>query len=117
MDQLSGGGSVTSEIREQDQLASGLGRPGHGYGRPAGLWVPPNRFGVPLGLAGLATAWHAAGAELGTPPAGSGGLDLPAAPGPPGVGLPWRSPGPPPGFARPRAAVHAPLVAGPPIFP
>jgi tellurite resistance protein len=31
--------------------------------------VPPNRFGIPLGLAGLATAWHAAGAKLGTTPA------------------------------------------------
>src|SRR5258708_7030811 len=58
---------------------SGLGRRGRGYGRAAGLWVPPNRFGVPLGLAGLATAWHAAGAKLGTPSAVPGAIDILAA--------------------------------------
>ena len=58
---------------------SGLGRPGRGYGRAAGLRVPPNRFGVPLGLAGLATAWHAAGAKLGTPSAVPGAIDILAA--------------------------------------
>src|SRR5258708_22654316 len=110
IDQLSGGGSVTSEIGEQDQPAAGLGRPGRGYGRPAGLWVPPNRFGVPLGLAGLATAWHAAGAEPGTPPAGSGGLDIPAPRGLPGGGWVYAAPGPRPRFARPPPPLPAPLL-------
>lgn len=36
---------------------------------PAQLRIPPNLFGIPLGLAGLATAWHAAGTKLGTPSA------------------------------------------------
>jgi tellurite resistance protein len=34
---------------------------------------------MPLGLAGLATAWHAAGAKLGTPSAVPGGIDILAA--------------------------------------
>jgi tellurite resistance protein len=41
--------------------------------------IPPNRFGVPLGLAGLATAWHAAGPKLGTSPAVPGAIDILAA--------------------------------------
>src|SRR5258707_5689667 len=116
MDQLSGGASVTSEIREQDQLASGLGGPGHGYGRPGGLWVPPNRFGVPLGLAGLATAWHAAGAKLGTPPAVPGAIDILAAVVLLVVGWLYARQGPPQVMAGLRDPVRAPLLAGaPPI--
>jgi tellurite resistance protein len=36
----------------------------------------PNRFAVPLGLAGLATAWRAAGATLGTPAAVPDAIDI-----------------------------------------
>jgi tellurite resistance protein len=49
---------------------------GKRYARPARLSVPPNRFGVPLGLAGLATAWHAAGPKLGTSPAVPDAIDI-----------------------------------------
>jgi tellurite resistance protein len=52
---------------------------GQRYAGPARLRVPPNRFGIPLGLAGLATAWHAAGPKLGTPPAVPAAIDILAA--------------------------------------
>ena len=68
-----------SEIRQQDQVAPGLGGQGRGYGGRARLRVPPSLFGVPLGLAGLATAWHAAGAKLGTPAAVPDAIDILAA--------------------------------------
>ena len=58
-----------SEIRQQDQLAPGVSARGQRYAGRARLRVPPNLFSVALGLAGLATAWHAAGAKLGTPAA------------------------------------------------
>jgi len=109
------GGSVTSEIREQDQLASGLGRPGRGYGGLAGLRVPPNRFGVPLGLAGLATAWHAAGAKLGTPSAVPGGIDILAAVVLLVLGWLYASQGPRRVMAGLRDPVQAPFVAVPAI--
>lgn len=73
------GGSATSKIREQSQLGSGARRLGRNYARSAQLRVPPNRFSVPLGLAGLATAWHAAGAKLGTSPAVPDAIDILAA--------------------------------------
>jgi len=114
IDQLSGG-SVTSEIWEKDQLASGLGRPGRGYGRPAGLRVPPNRFGVPLGLAGLATAWHAAGAKLGTPSAVPGAIDILAAVLLLFLGCLYAAQGPRQVMADLRDPVQSPFVAVPAI--
>jgi len=54
----------------------GLGRR---YARPTRLRIPPTWFGIPLGLAGLATAWHAAGAKLGTTPAIPDAIDILAA--------------------------------------
>jgi hypothetical protein len=51
--------------------------------------VPPNLFGIALGIAGLAQAWHAAVPVLGTVQAIPGALDVLAA------GLwrisPWRA--------------------------
>ncbi len=47
--------------------------------RFAGLRVPPNLFGVALGIAGLAQAWHAAVPVLGTVQAVPGALDVLAA--------------------------------------
>jgi hypothetical protein len=70
------GGSATSDIRQNNRLAPGLRGLGKRYARPARLSVPPNRFGVPLGLAGLATAWHAAGPKLGTSPAVPDAIDI-----------------------------------------
>ncbi|HEY2079783.1 MAG TPA: hypothetical protein VGH53_25945 [Streptosporangiaceae bacterium] len=68
-----------SEIREKNQVLPRLRGPSRGYTRRARLRIPPNLFSVPLGLAGLATAWHAAGAKLGTSPAISGAIDILAA--------------------------------------
>src|ERR1700739_3705369 len=68
-----------SELRQRDPVKFGLGRQGQRYTGRARLTVPPNLFGVPLGLAGLATAWHAAGVKLGTPAAVSGAIDILAA--------------------------------------
>jgi tellurite resistance protein len=68
-----------SEIRDKDQFARGGGRAGQTYDKSVRLRVTPNRFGIPLGLAGLATAWHAAGAKLGTPSAVPGAIDILAA--------------------------------------
>jgi tellurite resistance protein len=68
-----------SQIREKNQLVPEMREPGPGYARPARPGIPPNRFGVPLGLAGLATAWHAASAKLGTSPAVPGAIDILAA--------------------------------------
>jgi tellurite resistance protein len=41
--------------------------------------VPPNLFGIPFGLAGLAEAWDAASATLGTPAAVPDAIDIVAA--------------------------------------
>jgi tellurite resistance protein TehA-like permease len=65
-----------SEIPDGNQIAPGSRRR---YAMPARLRIPPNRFGVPLGLAGLATAWHGAEAKLGTSPAVPGAIDILAA--------------------------------------
>jgi tellurite resistance protein len=73
------GGFATSDIREKNQLAPGLRGLGKRYARPTRGVVPPNRFGIPLGLAGLATAWHAAGAKLGTSPAVPDAINILAA--------------------------------------
>jgi tellurite resistance protein len=54
------------QIEDADQSP---GRPGH-----AGRRVPPSLFGIVLGIAGLAEAWHAAGPLLGTPRAIPGAL-------------------------------------------
>jgi tellurite resistance protein len=74
-----GGASVTSRIREKNQATSRLGELGQRYAKSGQLRVLPNRFAVPLGLAGLATAWHAAGAKLGTPAAVADAIDILAA--------------------------------------
>ncbi len=74
-----GGGWVTSGIGEKSQLASRLGQRGGTSRRPRRLRVPPTLFSVALGLAGLATAWHAAGAKLGTPAAVPYAIDILAA--------------------------------------
>ena len=58
-----------SDVRQQFHAASVLGAQEQSYAGSARRRVPPNLFGVPLGLAGLATAWHAAGTKLGTPAA------------------------------------------------
>ena len=68
-----------SDIREKSQLAPGLRGLGTRYAGSTRGRVPPNRFGIPLGLAGLATAWHAAGAKLGTSPAVPDAVDILAA--------------------------------------
>src|SRR5260221_749442 len=74
-----GGGWVPSGIGEKAQLASRLGKRGGTSRRPRRLRVPPTLFSVALGLAGLATAWHAAGAKLGTPAAVPCAIDILAA--------------------------------------
>jgi len=68
-----------SDVREKYKLAPGFGGLGRRATRPTRGRVPPNRFSVPLGLAGLATAWHAAGAKLGTPAAVPDAIDILAA--------------------------------------
>ena len=73
------GGGTTSEIRHKDRSTAGLAGSDRRIGRPTRLRVPPNRFGIPLGLAGLAAAWHAAGTKLGTPPAVADAIDILAA--------------------------------------
>jgi tellurite resistance protein len=62
--------SFTSGRREHlYRLRPGPGGPGQALERSFPLRIPPHRFSVALGLAGLATAWHAAQPVLGTPPA------------------------------------------------
>jgi tellurite resistance protein len=68
-----------SKIRQKKQPAPGMHGLAQRYARPARPRVPPNRFGVPLGLAGLATTWHAAGVKLGTSAAVPGAIDILAA--------------------------------------
>src|SRR5260370_41786059 len=74
-----GGGWVTSGIGEKSRLASRLGQRGRPLPRPRRLRGPPSLFSVALGLAGLATALHAPGAELGTSPSGPYAIDSLAA--------------------------------------
>ena len=104
-----------SEIRQQDQVAPGLGGQGRGYGGRARLRVPPSLFGVPLGLAGLATAWHAAGAKLGTPAAVPGAIDILAAVVLLVVGCLYAAQGPRRVVADLRDPVQAPFLAVPAI--
>jgi len=77
--------------------------------------VPPNRFGIPLGLAGLATAWHAAGAKLGTSAAIPGAIDILAAVVLLVVGWLYAVQGPRRVVADLRDPVQAPFVAVPAI--
>jgi tellurite resistance protein len=60
-----------TQIAEKDQ-----GPRRHTLLRPR---VPPNLFGIALGIAGLAQAWHAAVPVLGTPQVVPGALDVLAA--------------------------------------
>src|SRR5579864_5998934 len=104
-----------SEIREKNQPALGLRGLGRRYARSARPRVPPNRFGVPLGLAGLATAWHAAGAKLGTSPAVPGAIDILAAAVLLILGALYAARGPRSVLADLRDPVQAPFVAVPAI--
>ena len=63
--------SSVTQIAGKDQSP---GR--HKFGGPR---VPPNLFGIALGMAGLAQAWHAAVPVLGTVQAVPGALDVLAA--------------------------------------
>jgi tellurite resistance protein len=104
-----------SEIRWKNQPAPGLRGLGRGYARPARPRVLPNRFGVPLGLAGLATAWHAAGAKLGTSAAVPGAIDVLAAVVLLILGALYVAQGPRRVLADLRDPVQAPFVAVPAI--
>jgi tellurite resistance protein len=104
-----------SEIRGKKQPAPGLRGLGQRYARPARPRVPPNLFGVPLGLAGLATAWHAAGAKLGTSPAVPGAIDILAAVVLLILGALYAAQGPRRVLADLRDPVQAPFVAVPTI--
>jgi hypothetical protein len=104
-----------SEIRGKKQPAPGLRGPGQRYARPARPRIPPNLFGVPLGLAGLATAWHAAGAKLGTSPAVPGAIDILAAVVLLILGALYAAQGPRRVLADLRDPVQAPFVAVPTI--
>jgi tellurite resistance protein len=109
------GGSATSDIQEKYQLAPGLRGLGKRYARPTRLRIPPNWFGIPLGLAGLATAWHAAGAKLGTTPAIPDAIDILAAVVLLVVGWLYAAQGPRRVLADLRDPVMAPFVAVPAI--
>jgi tellurite resistance protein len=109
------GEPATSEIRERAQLTSGQRGSGWRYGRLTRLRVPPNRFGIPLGLAGLATAWHAAGAKLGTPSAIPDAIDILAAVVLLILGWLYAVQGPRRVRADIRDAVQAPFIAVPAI--
>jgi tellurite resistance protein len=104
-----------SEIRQQDQIASGMGGQSRRYAGLAGLRVPPSLFAIPLGLAGLATAWHAAGAELGTPTAVPDAIDILAAVVLLVVGWLYAAQGPRRMLADARDPVQAPFLAVPAI--
>jgi tellurite resistance protein len=104
-----------SKIRQKKQPAPGLHGLGQRYARPARPRVPPNRFGVPLGLAGLATAWHAAGTKLGTSPAVPGAIDILAAVALVILGALYAAQGPRRILADLRDPVQAPFVAVPAI--
>jgi tellurite resistance protein len=77
--------------------------------------VLPNRFGIPLGLAGLATAWHAAGAKLGTPSVVAGAIYILAALVLLVLGYLYARQGPRQVMADLRNPVQAPFLAVPPI--
>jgi tellurite resistance protein TehA-like permease len=109
------GGSATSDIREKNQLAPALRGLGKRYARPTRLRIPPNWFGIPLGLAGLATAWHAAGAKLGVTPAIADGIYILAAVVLLIVGWLYAAQGPRRVLADLRDPVMAPFVAVPGI--
>jgi tellurite resistance protein len=68
-----------SEIQDKDQLTPGLRGLSRRNARSARPRIPPSLFGIPLGLAGLATAWHVGGAKLGTSPVIPGAIDILAA--------------------------------------
>jgi tellurite resistance protein len=104
-----------SEIRQQEQVASGLGGQGRRYAGSARLRVPPCLFGIPLGLAGLATAWRAAGAKLGTPTAVPDAIDILAAIMLLVVGWIYAAQGPRRILADTRDTVLAPFLAAPAI--
>jgi tellurite resistance protein len=104
-----------SKIRQKKQPAPGWRGPGYGYATQARPRVPPNRFGVPLGLAGLATAWHAAGAKLGTSAAVPGAIDILAAVALVMLGALYAAQGPRRIVADLRDPVQAPFVAVPAI--
>jgi tellurite resistance protein len=104
-----------SEIRQKNKPGTGLRGLGQGCARPTRLRVPPNRFGVPLGLAGLATAWHAAGARLGTSAAVPGAIDILAAVALLILGALYAAQGPRRIQADLRDPVQAPFVAVPAI--
>jgi tellurite resistance protein len=105
-----------SEIRQQNQVAPGLGGQGQKYAGRARLRVPPNLFGVPLGLAGLATAWHAAGAKLGTPSAVPDAIYILAAVVLLVLGCLYAAQGPRRMLADLRDPVQAPFLAVPSII-
>src|SRR5258708_19332960 len=107
---LNEGALAMSEIRQQDQLAPGLGAQDQRYARRTRLRVPPNLFGVPLGLAGLPTAWHAAGAKLGTPTPVPDTIDILAAIALLLLGWLYAAQGPRRGLADLRGPLHAPLL-------
>lgn len=104
-----------SEIREKKQAAPGLRGLDRGDARPGRPRIPPNRFGVPLGLAGLATAWHAAGAKLGTSAWVPGAIDILAAVVLLILGALYAAQGPRRMVADLRDPVQAPFVAVPAI--
>jgi tellurite resistance protein len=104
-----------SKIREKNQLAPGLRGLGQGYARSERPRVLPNRFGIPLGLAGLATAWHVAGAKLGTSPAVPDAIDILAAVVLLILGALYAAQGPRRVLADLRDPVQAPFVAVPAI--
>jgi tellurite resistance protein len=104
-----------SQIREKNQLVPRMRGAGQGYARPARLRIPPNRFGVPLGLAGLATAWHAADAKLGTSPAVPGAIYILAAVVLLVLGSLYAAQGPRRVVSDLRDPVQAPFVAVPSI--
>ncbi len=104
-----------SEIRERNQLVPSMRGPSQGYARPARPRIPPNRFAVPLGLAGLATAWHAAGPKLGTSAAVPGAIDILAAAVLLVLGSLYAAQGPRRVLSDLRDPVQAPFVAVPSI--
>lgn len=94
---------------------AGLGGSGQGSGGPARLRIPPSGFAIPLGLAGLATAWHAAGAKLGTPSAVPDAIDILAAVVLLILGWMYAAKGPRQVAADLRDPVQSPFVAVPGI--
>jgi tellurite resistance protein len=104
-----------SQIREKNHFVPRMRGAGQEFARPERLRIPPNRFGVPLGLAGLATAWHAADAKLGTSPAIPGAIDILAAVVLLVLGSLYAAQGPRRILSDLRDPVQAPFVAVPSI--